>query len=66
MKIIIEYDGATAKCTLLGCLPTAQDPNVNPFVAYNFNDADRFSQIRALEAFDTIKQHWKRERKHEK
>ena len=61
MRITIDYNGTFAECKLTGCIPTASDPDVDPFKTYNFNEADKMSQIFALSAFDTIKQHWKRE-----
>ena len=63
MHIEIDYDGTMAICTLSECLPCVQDPQTDPFKTYNFNDAPKFSQIYALDAFRTIEEHWKREQK---
>lgn len=62
MRIIIDYNGSIAECSLLGCLPNAQDPDVNPFKQYNFKEADKFNQIFALGAFRAIEEDWKREK----
>lgn len=56
MKIEIIYNGTYAICKIT-------ELEGHPDVFVNFNNADEFSQIYALSAFDTIKQHWERERK---
>ena len=61
MIIQIEYDGSVAKCSLSGCIPTASCPNVDQFKTYSFNEADKMSQIKAIEAFRTIENSWIRE-----
>ena len=61
MIIQIEYDGSVAKCRLSGCIPTASYPNVDQFKIYSFNEADKMSQIKAIEAFRTIENSWMRE-----
>ena len=61
MRIEIEYDGSVAKCSLSGCIPTASYPNVDPFKAYSFNEADKMSQIKAIGAFRAIENSWMRE-----
>jgi hypothetical protein len=61
MIIQIEYDGSVAKCSLSGCIPTASCPNVDQFKTYSFNEADKMSQIKAIEAFRTIENSWMRE-----
>lgn len=61
MIIQIEYDGSVAKCSLYGCIPTASCPNVDQFKTYSFNEADKMSQIKAIEAFRTIENSWMRE-----
>ena len=54
MKIEIDYNGAFAVC----CIEPMDDPGK----MVNFNDADTKSQTYALNAFQTIKEHWQRER----
>ena len=61
MRIRVEYDGSVAKCSLSGCIPTASYPNVDQFKTYSFNEADKMSQIKAIEAFRTIENSWIRE-----
>ena len=57
----IDYDGSTAICKVQGCIPSAQDPNVDPYKWYDFNEADRWSQLKVLNAFRTIEKNWQRE-----
>ena len=61
MRIEIEYDGSVAKCSLSGCIPTASCPNVDQLKTYSFNEADKMSKIKAIEAFRTIENSWIRE-----
>lgn len=56
MHIEIDFNGAMAVC------------NVTPFEnplgkMVNFNSADTMTQVYALSAFRTIKEHWEREQK---
>ena len=54
MKIEIDYNGAFAVCNI--------ELMDEPGKMVNFNDADTKSQTYALSAFQTIKDHWQRER----
>ena len=54
MKIEIDYNGAFAVCNI--------ELMDEPGKMMNFNDADTKSQTYALSAFQTIKDHWQRER----
>ena len=54
MKIEIDYNGAFAVCNI--------DLMDEPGKMVNFNDADTKSQAYAISAFQTIKDHWQRER----
>lgn len=54
MKIEIDYNGALAVC----CIEPMDEPNKR----VNFNEADTKSQTYALSAFQTIKEHWQREK----
>lgn len=54
MKIEIDYNGAFAVCNI--------ELMEEPGKMVNFNDADTKSQTYALSAFQTIKDHWQRER----
>lgn len=63
MRIEIEYDGSVAKCSLSGCIPTASCPNVDQFKTYSFNEADKMSQIKAIEAFRAIENSWMRDKR---
>ena len=65
MIIQIEYDGSVAKCSLSGCIPTASYPNVDQHKTYFFNEADKMSQIKAIEAFRTIENSWMRQHTHD-
>lgn len=57
MKIRIEYDGTMAKCYI-------QDTfGKDPFKEVPFNEADKMSQIFALNSFRCIKECWKRNQK---
>lgn len=59
MRIIIDTDGATVKCTLSGCIPTARNPNVDSHRLYDFTDADKLSQNKALAAFAVLEKAYK-------
>lgn len=61
MRIIIDYDGSTAKCIISGVVPTASNPNIDPYKTYNFNELDAGNQIHILAAFHCIESHWNRE-----
>lgn len=63
MKIIIDYDGATATCKLSGCVPTASNPSLNPHKEYNFNEVDSYTKVMVLNAFKTIEKQHEREHK---
>ena len=54
MKIEIDYNGAFAVCNI--------ELMDEPGKMVNFNDADTKSQAYAISAFQTIKDHWQRER----
>lgn len=58
MKIEIDYNGAFAVCRI--------EPMEEPGKMVNFNEADTKSQTYALSAFQTIKEHWKREKQKER
>ena len=56
MKINIDYDGSKADClitTIYG----------HPYMFVDFNNADEFSQVYAMNAFKSIIENWDRERK---
>ena len=55
MKIEIYYNGAVAVCRI--------EPMCKPGKMVNFNEADTMSQTFALSAFQTIKEHWQREKR---
>ena len=55
MKIEIDYNGAFAVCNI--------EPMEEPGKMVNFNEADTKSQTYALSAFQTIKEHWQREKR---
>lgn len=55
MKIEIYYNGAFAVCNI--------ELMDEPGKMVNFNDADAKSQTYALSAFQTIKEHWQREKR---
>lgn len=57
MKIEIDYNGAFAACRI--------EPMEELGKMVNFNEADTKSQTYALSAFQTIKEHWKREKQKE-
>lgn len=61
MRIIIDYDGSTAKCIISGVVPTASNPNIDPYKTYSFNELDVGNQLHALAAFHCIESHWNRE-----
>ena len=61
MKIVIDYDGATAICKLSGCVPTASNPSLNPHKEYNFNEVDSLTKAIVLNAFRTIEKQYQRE-----
>lgn len=58
MKIEIEYNGAMAVCRI----ELMEEPG--RMVA--FNEADRMSQVYALSAMRTVKEHWEREQREER
>lgn len=58
MKIEIDYNGAFAVCRI--------EPMEEPGKMVNFNEADRTSQVYALGAMRTVKEHWKREQQQER
>jgi hypothetical protein len=58
MKIEIDYNGAFAVCRI--------EPMDEPGRMVNFNEADTKSQTYALGAFQTIKEHWQREKQLER
>ncbi len=55
MKIEIDFDGSVAKCTI-------QDTfnKTAPLKVVDFNDADKMSQIFALNAFRIIEHQYKK------
>ena len=53
MRIEIDYNGSTAICKIT-------EFHGNPEVLINFDNADEFSQLLALSAFDCVRQHWER------
>lgn len=55
MKIEIDYNGAFAVCRI--------EPMDEPGKMVYFNESDTMSQIYALSAFQTIKEHWQREQR---
>ena len=58
MKIQIDYDGSTAKCLIT-------EFHGHPDMFVNFNNADEYSQIYAMGAFQNIIKQWEREHKKE-
>lgn len=58
MKIEIDYNGAFAVCKI--------EPLEEPGRMVPFNEADTKSQTFALGAFQTIKEHWQREKQVER
>lgn len=58
MKINIDYDGSEAICSI-----TTIYGHTDMFV--DFNNADEFSQIYAMNAFKSIIENWKKGRKDE-
>lgn len=58
MKIEIEYNGAFAVCSI--------ESMKEPGRMVPFNEADTKSQTYALGAFQTIKEHWQREKQLER
>ena len=63
MKIVIDYNGSTATCKLIGCVPTASNPSLNPYKEYNLNEVDSFTKAQVLNAFRTIEKQNEREHK---
>ena len=55
MEIRIDFNGSIAKCAITEYF--------SPNVWVNFNTADEFSQIFALDSFRVIKEHWERSHK---
>lgn len=64
MKLEIEYNGSFAICYVSNLYPTENNPKLDPFRKYPFNELDNFSKIKVLDAFRTIEEHYKRELKH--
>lgn len=60
MRIIIDTNGSITTCELYGCVPNVNNPNIDPFRSYPFKEADRDSQIFALDAFRTIEDEFKK------
>lgn len=58
MKIEIEYNGSFATCKITNFMPVNSDKYV--LKTCPFRDADKMSQIMALDAFETIKEDYKR------
>lgn len=58
MKIYVEYNGSTAKCRVENTFSNT------PTSIVDLENADKMSQVLALDAFRTILNHWERE--HEK
>lgn len=58
MKIEIEYNGAMAVCRI--------EPMEEPGRMVAFGEADRMSQVYALSALRTVKEHWEREQREER
>ena len=56
MKIQIEYNGSIAKCYIEDTF------GKDPFKEVPFNEADKMSQIFALDSFRCIKECWEREK----
>ncbi len=58
MKIEIEYNGSFATCKITNFMSVNSDKYV--LKTCPFRDADKMSQIMALDAFETIKEDYKR------
>ena len=58
MKIEIEYNGSFATCKITNFMPVNSDKYI--LKTCPFRDADKMSQIMALDAFETIKEDYKR------
>lgn len=58
MKINIDYDGFEARCSITTIYG-------HPDVFVDFNIADEYSQIYAMNAFKSIIDNWKKVRKDE-
>jgi len=63
MRIIIDYDGSTAKCVVTGATSFASYPNVDSNKTYDFNELDPLNKAHAIAALECVKQHWIRENK---
>lgn len=59
--ITVDYDGTFAICKVSGV-----DEKGAPFKEQNFNSCDSLTKAMVLSAFDTIKQHHKRESRQNK
>ena len=60
MKIEIEYNGSFATCKITNFMPVNSDSEEYALKTCSFRDADKMSQIMALDAFETIKEDYKR------
>lgn len=65
MKIEIEYNGSFATCIITDFMRINSDSDEYALKTCSFRDADKMSQIMALDAFDTIKEDYKRNLKNE-
>lgn len=63
MRIVINTNGSIITCELYGCVPSASNPNIDPYKSYSFKDADKMSQIFALDAFKVIENEFKKQNK---
>ena len=63
MRITIDTDGSTITCKLYGCIPSASNPNIDPYRSYPFKEADIMSQTIALDAFRVLENEFKKNRK---
>lgn len=60
MKIEIEYNGSFATCIITDFMRVNSDSDEYVLKTCPFKDADKMSQIMALDAFATIKEDYKR------
>lgn len=60
MKIEIEYNGTFATCIITDFMRVNSDSGKYVLKTCPFRDADKMSQIMALDAFETIKENYKR------
>lgn len=66
MRITIDYDGSTAKCTLSELVPLASQPDLSPSSVYNFKDAGTYVQNMAIDAMRCVIRDFEREKENRK